>query len=233
MRNKLASILLSVFWLAAPAEAGERAVVVELFTSQGCASCRAADAILTELSRTQGVIPLALHVDYWDYLGWKDSFASPAYSKRQRAYADAANMRTIYTPQVVVQGVGHAIGNRRDEVKGLIRQHTEDPEIVRLEVSRNGDNLAVHVRALQKGVGAQLIELVRYRARETVSIRAGENAGKRIEYANIVTAWDPLRKWSGEGELEINVPISGSAPAVILVQSAENGPIVAAAKIVQ
>lgn len=95
---------------APAASADEKTVVVELFTSQGCSSCPPADALLAELDKSADVIALALHVDYWDYIGWKDSFADPENTERQRGYARAAKARSIFTPQMVIGGVDHVIG---------------------------------------------------------------------------------------------------------------------------
>ena len=99
-------------------------VVVELYTSQGCSSCPPADAFLArELANRDDVIALALHVDYWDYIGWKDDFADPQHTDRQRDYARAAGQRTIYTPQMIIAGKDHVIGSHPAEVKKLIRAH--------------------------------------------------------------------------------------------------------------
>ena len=98
--------------LAIPATAQENPVVVELFTSQGCSSCPPADALMHDLAAREDVIPLALHVDYWDYIGWKDPFGNPAHADRQRAYAAAGNRRTIYTPEMVVGGVTDIVGTQ-------------------------------------------------------------------------------------------------------------------------
>ena len=133
--------------LAGVAAAGE-AVVVELFTSQGCSSCPPADRILGELAERDDVIALALHVDYWDYLGWKDEFASPQYTKRQRAYARAAGERTIYTPQMVIGGQDHVIGSRPMKVSQAIQKHIAKAQPVRVQLKRNGDTLTIVARAL-------------------------------------------------------------------------------------
>ena len=109
------------------AHAGEQPVVIELYTSQGCSSCPPADELVTELSRQPGVLPLALHVDYWDYIGWADQFADPDYTKRQKAYARATGQITIYTPQMVIDGRLEAVGSRRDDVEAAIGEAATIP----------------------------------------------------------------------------------------------------------
>lgn len=120
-------------WLAIAADpsqsraqtATSHPVVVELFTSQGCHSCPPADALVGELSKREDVIALAYHVDYWDYIGWKDPFASPQFTERQRRYGKAMSLRTIYTPQMVIDGTHDVVGSRRLQVKRLIEKQAK------------------------------------------------------------------------------------------------------------
>ncbi len=228
MRFIFTSLFLAAMAVSAPVKAADQPVVVELFTSQGCSSCPAADKILAKLALRDDVIALALHVDYWDYLGWKDSFAKAMFSMRQRAYARAAQKHTIYTPQVVVQGASHAIGNRERDVNSLIERHSKEPKSVALDVSRYGNDLIVNIRAISGPVGAAVIEIVRYMPQQTVNIRAGENAGRKIVYTNIVTDWQPMAQWNGRTGLTLKTTITGTDPVVILVQSKDYGPIIAA-----
>ena len=107
----------------APAWAGPRAVI-ELFTSQGCSSCPAADKVLGELSRDPSLVTMSLPVDYWDYLGWKDTLAIHGHSTRQRAYAEARGDREVYTPQIVVNGVVHVLGSDKAANR---KSHRADP----------------------------------------------------------------------------------------------------------
>ncbi|NOX41291.1 MAG: DUF1223 domain-containing protein [Alphaproteobacteria bacterium] len=228
MRFIFTSLFLAVLAFASPLAAADRPVVVELFTSQGCSSCPAADKILAKLAKQDNVIALSLHVDYWDYLGWKDSFAKAMFSMRQRAYARAAQKHTIYTPQVVVQGASHAIGNREQDVNNLIKFHAAQTKAVALDVARYGNDLIVNIRAISGPVGAAVVEIVRYMPERTVDIRAGENAGRKIVYTNIVTDWQPMAQWNGRSGLTVKTTITGTDPVVILVQSKDYGPIIAA-----
>jgi len=230
LMRSLFLIFVSLFLAVAHPVAADdhRPVVVELYTSQGCSSCPPADALLTKLSGRDDVIALALHVDYWDYLGWEDAFASADYSARQRAYAKAAHKRTVYTPQVIVQGVGHAVGNRVDDVEHLIAYHKNRAKAVDIELERSGSKLFITATAEGGSVGRAVIQIVRYVPEKTVSIEAGENAGRKIVYTNIVTEWRPLTQWNGRGTITANTVVTGAEPIVVLVQSLGLGPIIAA-----
>ncbi len=206
-------------------------VVVELYTSQGCSSCPPADAYLGELAGRDDVIALALHVDYWDYIGWKDVFASPAYTARQHAYARAANARTVYTPQVVVGGVDHVIGNSPSEVAGLITAHLHATSPVTLRLTRDGDEVRISAEATAALPDGAVVQLLRYRPEATVEITRGENAGRSIAYHNIVTDIEVLGEWDGRGSYGTTAAVVGNQPVVVIVQSPGMGPILASARL--
>jgi hypothetical protein len=212
-------------------QVAEPVVVVELYTSQGCSSCPPADEYLARLADQDGVLPLALHVDYWDYIGWVDSFAQPKFTDRQRAYAAAAGSRTIYTPQMVVGGVDLAVGSDEGEVDAKIRRHRDVPASVALEVTRNGASLTIAAKALAPLPGPLRVQLVRYQPSETVAIERGENAGMTVTYRNIVTSWQKVGAWSGAEDLALNVEAPGPEPLVVIVQTEDAGPILAAASL--
>lgn len=228
MRGIIILIFVAILGFAPTAQAQNSPVVVELYTSQGCSSCPPADAFLTELSTRKDVIALALHVDYWDYLGWPDQFASAVFTNRQRAYAMAASKKTVYTPQIVVQGVAHAVGNRINDVNRLIAQFEGQTAPVAITLSRSGGALTISVRALLEDVGPSFVQIVRYHPRAEVKILAGENAGREIVYSNIVTYWKPIARWNGTGELNVRANIQGGDPVVVLVQREGPGAILAA-----
>lgn len=216
---------------AATGAAADDPVVVELYTSQGCSSCPPADTLLRELAHRDDVIPLALHVDYWDYIGWADSFADPKFTKRQKSYARAAGERTIYTPQMIVGGSDHVVGARPMHLAELIAEHSDLAESVGLTATRDGD--AVHIEAEGSGDvrGPLMVQLVRYEPEETVTIGRGENAGHTFTYVNIVTAWDMVELWDGQGTFEAKMPLPGDRPAVVIVQEHGPGRILAAARV--
>lgn len=212
--------------------AADGPVVVELFTSQGCSSCPPADALLGELADRDDVIALALHVDYWDYLGWVDEFASADHTERQRGYARAANSTMIYTPQIVVGGQEQIVGTKAMKLATLIDRHKSLPQRVKLKLTRNADGtLRVLAQRIGDGPAQMLVQMLRYVPEAEVDIRSGENAGKSVTYHNIVASLVSIATWNGESDLDMNADASGDNPAVVLIQDGSSGPILAAARI--
>ncbi len=206
-------------------------VVVELFTSQGCSSCPPADALMRELAGREDVIGLALHVDYWDYIGWKDEFAIAGHTDRQKAYAQNAGRRMIYTPQMIVMGQDSLVGAKAMKLADLLAKHRARPRQVNLHLTRDGGNLLVSLEALAAlKTGEFDVHLLRYVPSKSVRITRGENARRTLDYANIVESWEHLGTWDGRARAVIEAKISGDLPAIILVQHAQTGPIVAAAR---
>lgn len=224
------AILALVAGLSGPALAQDRPVVVELFTSQGCSACPPADKLFEKLTDHEGVIPLALHVDYWDYIGWKDHFAKPAYTARQKAYARAGGRRSVYTPQMIIGGEDHIIGTHPMDLADLVRAHSERESPVSVSMTREGDSLRIMV-ASETDVGDCLVQVVRYTPSETVTIKRGENAGQTLHYANIVTEWRVVDAWAGKGTARFETEVTGGAPVVVIVQRQDHGPILGAARL--
>lgn len=231
MRRFLSVILMvSGFWASA-ALAGDRPVVVELFTSQGCSKCPPADRFLTELSQREDVITLALHVDYWDYIGWKDVFAQPKFTKRQKAYAQAMGEKMIYTPQMVINGRDEAIGSYRNEVRALISEHAETDTGVDLTAAIVDGSVSIRAEVTQGRAKAMDVQLVQYSPKQEVSILRGENAGQTYTYTSIVREWTTVGQWTGKQALDMTVPVNSDLPVVVLLQERGNGPILAAVKL--
>jgi len=231
MRNLLAVLALSMFPATAPA-AEDQPVLVELFTSQGCSSCPPADAFLHELAEREDVLPLALHVDYWDYIGWKDIFADPAHTERQRAYAKAAGRRMVYTPQMIIDGQDHIVGNRPRDVTALIEKHRGEPREITVELDRLEDGrLRILCRSDRTTPVALDLRLLRYRPHSTVEITRGENAGRTLDYANIVTEMRDLGRWDAVEPMDMDIDISGDAPIVVIAQRAGPGEVMAVARL--
>lgn len=238
MRAILGAALTMMMALGA-ATAGERSlVVVELFTSQGCSSCPPADQLLSDMSAREDLLPLAFHVDYWDYIGWKDTFAQPRFTERQEGYRRAAQARYKYTPQMVIGGVTHAVGNRPMEVFDALEKHRDLMGQVMLSANADGKGGAVvKAYAVTHNVPAapMVALLVNFTPRETVMITRGENAGHQITYSNIVTKLDAVASWDGSGELEIDLPALGEGAAALILQSITEkgypGPVQAAIRL--
>ncbi len=228
MRTLIASVLALLWVVSAPLQAQNAPVVVELYTSQGCSSCPPADALLAKLARREGVIALALHVDYWDYIGWKDKFADPKYTARQKAYARNEGRRMIYTPQMIVGGKGHVVGHKPMEVIDQIEAARAQSSGVELSVARSGAKLRISARGSGQKARDLSVQLVRYVPEQTVKITRGENAGRTIDYFNIVTDLRELTTWDGKGTLELSANAPGNDPLVVIVQEKGPGRILAA-----
>lgn len=205
------------------------AVVVELYTSQGCSSCPPADALLAQMMSDPRVLALSMHVDYWDYLGWKDEFAKPAFTARQKSYARAAGDRMIYTPQMVVGGIDRIVGNDPDLVAAKVRAHAGQPRTVRLTLTRVGDRIVIRAVAVPPSDRSFRVQLVRYRDHALVQIQRGENAGQEITYRNVVTSWEHVADWRATGPFELATPAKGSEGAAVIIQADGPAEIVAAA----
>ncbi len=231
MRTAVFALALATFGFAAPLFAQNNPVVVELYTSQGCSSCPAADALLKDLSDRDDVIALALHVDYWDYIGWKDPFGDPAHADRQRAYAIAGHRQSIYTPEMVINGQTDIVGAKAMKLAKAISEHAKIPARVNLKIRRDGDRLTISAQKRESVSGPMTVHMLRYTPRRVTTIERGENAGKTIEYANVVENWQVLDTWDGAGPLSVVAPVSGNKPAVVIIQAQDAGPILAAARI--
>ncbi|OCX67232.1 hypothetical protein BFP70_03055 [Thioclava sp. SK-1] len=198
-------------------------VVVELFTSQGCASCPPADKLFGKISQRKDVIALALHVDYWDYLGWEDPFAQPAFTTRQKAYARASGERMIYTPQLIVSGRKSLVGADPGAVYEALDDAQNVTSPVSISVSGGKGQYQIELRADPPLDGGAVVQIVRYIPSARVDILRGENAGMEIDYTNVVTAWHAVADWDGRTATRLTAKIDGNEPAVLLVQAARPG----------
>lgn len=224
--------LAAAVWLALPFAPGAQAgpVVVELFTSQGCSSCPPADAILHKLAQRDDVLPLAFHVDYWDYIGWKDRFADPAFTRRQKAYAAAAGRNMIYTPQMIVMGQEDIAGADAMAVMALVAKHQAAEPAVNISLRRSGDELEITLQPAAGGSGGPYrVLLIRYAPRKSIDITRGELAGRKMVYANVVEELSLLGEWRGTRPATLSADAAGSLPVAVLVQRPGHGAIAAAA----
>lgn len=229
MMRKLFNIAVA-FWLVlgSSVQAQTSPVVVELFTSQGCSSCPPADALMHKLAARDDVIALSMHVDYWDYIGWKDEFGRSENTARQKSYAKAGGRRSIYTPQMIIAGVDSVIGTHPMDVSDLVVRHSQIQRPVSLEITRTGGTLKIAARASKPA--AYDVTLVRFTPNRTTEIKRGENAGKTITYANVVSDLTVIDTWDGRSALSLSAQV-GEGPVAVFVQRAGYGPIDAAAKL--
>jgi hypothetical protein len=196
LRLTFAAALLAIEAISAGAFAQPtaRPVVVELFTSESCSSCPPADALLVELAHSgPSVLPLAFHVDYWNYLNWRDKFSSPAATARQRQYA-AALGGEVYTPQIVVEGRTQVVGSDRAAVKAAIDAARSGASGPGMTLSGSGARVTIHV---DPGFGMGTVLLVGFDPAHTTNVGGGENTGRTLEEANIVRGMTQLGAWHG------------------------------------
>jgi hypothetical protein len=175
------------------AQAAASPVLVELFTSQGCSSCPPADKVLGEIKDNPNIYAVSLNVDYWDYLGWRDTLAKPEYTARQRAYASARGDGQVYTPQVVINGVAHAVGSRRGSVDAAIAEALAPT--VPLDIKVEGDDLVVS--AAKGAAQSGYLWLMGIQSEAEQEIKRGENAGESIIYHNVVRELVNAGPWDG------------------------------------
>jgi hypothetical protein len=222
-----------------PAHAEPKAVV-ELFTSQGCSSCPPADKILGELAKDPSVIALSLPIDYWDYLGWKDTLADSRFSARQKAYSHMRGDRDVYTPQVVVNGAAHVIGSDRARIEGAIKDTGKTGKVMSLPVtmSLSGKQLTVSVAAAKDANTPTRGEiwLCSISKAVPIAIGRGENSGREVVYHNVVRNLLKVGDWNGSAG-SWTVPLDsvmhdGIDAAAVLVQDGSRdkpGPMLGAA----
>lgn len=229
-----------------PLPPGEKPVVVELFTSQGCSDCPPADALLGELAKRKDVIALTLPVTYWDMMGWKDTFASEANTVRQKAYAKQMGRSGVYTPQIVVNGMADVVGGRRDQVINVIAAHTRDKPNIPIRVN-------VSPKVVQIAIGGDedtdkdkdkdkddnddndndcTIWVMHTLNHADVKVGEGENKGRALGYTNIVRDLKAVGLWKGDA-VTLKLPRNALAGAphdglVVLLQRDRYGQIVGA-----
>jgi hypothetical protein len=228
MRLRTLSLAFLAAVLSAESASAGGPVVVELFTSQGCNSCPPADVYLGDLAKRRDVLALAFHVDYWDYIGWKDPFGDAAWTARQRHYARSLKTSQVYTPQMVVDGGDHAVGSDRRSVERLITEAAKRDRPV-LEAKRTADGLSLRI----EGTGTGEIWIVGYDPKHETKVPRGENAGSTLTEFNVVRGLRQVDAWKG-GALARTIPVSELPPGAayaVLVQTADLGRVLAAATI--
>jgi len=217
------------FLLLAFAVRAEGLRVLELYTSQGCASCPPADRVIAKMADRPDVLALSFHVRWWDYLGWPDPFGLKVSGDRQRGYAKQWKLRHVFTPQVVVQGTTYGIGADEEEVATLLGAHPLVPEI---PLMRQGTGLIANIPALGLLRSAELWLLALDR-RAATRVERGENADRTLVGVNIVRAATPVSQVM-ETPMRVSLPttiLAGHDIAVVLLQPPGPGPIAAAGRL--
>jgi hypothetical protein len=221
-----------------PAHADPRAVI-ELFTSQGCSSCPPADKIIGELAKDPSIIAMSMPIDYWDYLGWKDTLADSRFSARQKAYSKMRGDREVYTPQAIINGSAHVIGSDRESIEEAIAATRKEGGVMTIPVTmtQSGKQLNVSVAASAKGPGVHgEVWICSISKAVPISIGRGENRGRELTYYNVVRNLVKLGDWNGISG-NWTVPIDqfaheGVDAAVVYVQDGSGdkpGPMLGAA----
>lgn len=216
-------------------ETTSRPVVVELFSSQSCSACPPADEFMLELKSMAGVIALSLHVDYWDYLGWRDTLSDKAYSKRQYDYARWRGDRNVYTPQMIVNGADYFVGSHRPAVRTAIERAKAEPSTmwVPVTLSEKDRELVVTVDEARGKALKATLWLMAIMPSIAVEITRGENAGRTIVYVNVVRNIVPAGMWHGAA-FNFRIPMEdlvteGGKACVALLQAGSVGPVIGAA----
>jgi hypothetical protein len=208
--------------------------ILELFTSQGCSSCPVADALFETYAKRDDVLALTYSVDYWDYLGWRDTLASPRFTKRQRSYAKARGDGNIYTPQIVVNGLTYVTGSDQALIEGAMAQTAArlTKSWVPIQLRVDAATLVVDAPTTTRLEAEATVWLLVVAPRIEVTIKRGENAGRTISYFNVVRDITPIGMWNGSIntiriERQSFVPANAGMLAVLL-QHGAGGPIIGA-----
>ncbi len=211
-------ILLSMMFMASTlsfgvlgskaAEISQPSGVVELFTSQGCYSCPPADKLIGDFSKTGDVLALSWHVNYWDYLGWKDIFASKSNTERQYRYAKSLEQRQVYTPQAIINGRAHVVGSNKSDITNTLSgfEASQRGMIVPVDATMTDESLKIAVASTSVSTDATLY-MVFFNKEHEVNIKRGENGGKTLKYYNVVHDIQTLGMVKSDG-LEMEYPVA-------------------------
>jgi hypothetical protein len=209
-----------------PAQAGERPIMVELFTSEGCSSCPPADKLLAELANRPDVVALSFHVDYWDRLGWKDPYSSHEATERQNRYAMLLDLTSVYTPQIIVDGKWQAVGSDRADVEHALdlarRSRKEIPVTLALDHGRAQVQLSAADTASAK------LLLIGFDRRHVSAVKRGENGGRTLTHVDVVRGIEEVARLTGNPD-EIEVPIRWQCDRIAAVVQAADGRILGVA----
>jgi hypothetical protein len=211
-----------------PARAGERPIVVELFTSEGCSSCPPADALLAELASRPDVLALSFHVDYWDRLGWKDSYSSREATARQNRYATLLNLATVYTPQIVVDGRWQAVGSDRADVEHALELARRSLREIPVTLALDHGQAQIRLGPGGDGVSAASVLLIGFDRRHVTAVQRGENGGRTLVHVDVVRGVEEVARFAGSAG-EIEAPIRWNYDRVAAIVQAADGRVLGVA----
>jgi hypothetical protein len=221
--------------LATPARAKQaQPVILELFTSQGCSSCPAADALFQKLARKRELVALSYHIDYWDYLGWRDTLGSADFSQRQYDYAKSRGDMDVYTPQMVIDGGAHCVGSHQGKVAGAIEDSRRNGPSAWVDLAMSDTKADITIDAgAGDAPGEATLWLMAVMESATIAIKKGENAGTSVVYKNVVRKMTPAGLWKGDAA-HVVLPKASVVPEtctgwVALLQKGKVGPVIGAA----
>ena len=234
-RSHILVVLLfaSLFSPTAHAADGKPLTVVELFTAQGCAACPPADALLNELAARDDVLALSVHIDYWDYMGWPDPFASDDNTRRQRAYAEHFGLGYMYTPQMVIGGGVHVDGTDRDAVIRHLSTDLAD-QSVPVSIVAEQTTMVVSVGAADAPMGAAVVWLVTFDRERLTRVEYGDNSGRELRNVNVVRRFRQIGLWTGAPlTIPVAMPPRGNRPdaCAVLIQAKDSGRIIGATRL--
>ena len=231
----LAASIANGAWAGQHAHA-DRPIVVELFTSQGCSDCPAADRLVTELSKRKTVIALSLPITYWDMLGWKDTFATEANTQRQKSYARTMNRSGIYTPQMIIDGRVDVVGNQRDHVLSALTMRAAESDaepLIPILIGTASGRVEITIPAAKtKPKTLATIWVMRTLAHGSVNVEQGENRNHQLTYTNVVRDLKRAGDWNGDAmkiDLPMNLAKTKHDGIVVILQARDYGPVLGAA----
>ncbi|MFT5892346.1 MAG: hypothetical protein ACI9Y7_002456 [Dokdonia sp.] len=210
IRTSQILILFFTLLLQMELSAQETPTVIELFTSQGCSSCPPADAVLEEIKNEFGddVITLSYHVDYWDYIGWKDPFATKGFTQKQYDYAEKFKSRNVYTPQAVINGRTHYTGSDRSSIYRVLKSKNEFRQPVGLVINKahqKGKTISVAYSVSDISIANQLTFVVAIDQKIT-QVKRGENRNKTLKNTHVVVAEETVSRYTSNGQIELKLP---------------------------
>ncbi len=210
MRTSHKLLLLFTLLLQTALYAQNMPTVIELFTSQGCSSCPPADALLEEIKNEYGdnVIALSYHVDYWDYIGWKDPFATKGFTQKQYAYAEKFRSRSVYTPQAVINGRSHYTGSDKSAIYKVLNSDHKIAKPVSLTISKTtlqGNLIAIDYTVADTNTANELTFAITIREKVT-QVKRGENRNRTLKNTHIVVAEQTLNRYATNGKLLLQLP---------------------------